>query len=205
MSTVSKAKSSGGFGRQGGLFNISYKKTFSFKKLGEKINNIVKNTVEDIAKQSARQTKVNIGKVRSPALSKYTKNRRSLGYGWNGERVTPTNSPKPLIQTGALKKSIKYNKSDNSLEMNHYGRFQNSGFTSILKTKYMKINYTSVPPRPFIAAPKGALLGMQDIASTEYLGTTKPMKMKGIKKRFSNRVNKAIKSKKSGWTKQPQF
>lgn len=153
---------------------VTIRKNFDFGKLQRGVNKVINKTLSKIAQKSEEITKDNIdGKMR-PALKPFTKKMREKGYGWEGKKVgKPITKNIPLKQTGALYRSIKYKKKDDTLEMLAYGLIQNNGFTSMLRKrakgyKHSRIHgrgvrgisqekpsmkFIKVPPRPFIGTP----------------------------------------------------
>tara|TARA_Y100001963_G_scaffold127526_1_gene180972 strand:+ start:18 stop:611 length:594 start_codon:yes stop_codon:yes gene_type:complete len=191
------------FGRKNNIFNLSYKKTFSFERLSLKIIELAHQTAAEITKESAIQTKKNLETKRFKPLAPFTLKMRKEGYGWGGKKVAPTDSKKPLIQTGTLRDSIKYSPSKKAMLIKSYGILQNKGYTNIIKRRYMNPKFVDVPARRFIAAPKGSIIQSVDLGSTEFTGFTKPMTLRAIRTRYMKRVRKHLKSKQVGYKKLP--
>ena len=177
------------------IWRLKYLKTFDARKLSASIQSILDATVLDLGKQSAINTKENLKKMRSPKLADFTKEMRKKNIGWGGKKVkTNVGGTQPLYQTGHLRRNIKWNSAQKTLDMPAYGKIQNSGFTSQIKTRYMNIRYINVPPRPFIALPKNFIFSEH---GGNYLSVAKPMKakyLKVIRKRLKKRLTKAFQS-----------
>ena len=155
------------------IFTAKHKLSFDFGKMARGSNKVIRETLVKIAKKSVKTSKENIDKGLRPKLKPFTKIMRSKGIGWGGKKgATARFGDKPLKQTGTLYNSIRYNKSQNSLEMKAYGLIQNRGFTSLLRKRARgyahkkvfkgasgiskekpSIKFIQVPARPFIAIP----------------------------------------------------
>ena len=119
---------------------ILIKTNFSFAKLVREYPKIISNHSRRITRSAEKGAKEAITKGLSPKLKKSTTDiRKKRGI----------NSKKPLIETGALLKSIK--RTDEGLQMLEYGKYHHDGF--ITKSNSMIPN-KEVPPRPFIMADK---------------------------------------------------
>ena len=68
--------------------------------------------------------------------------KRRQGLGWNGKKVSPTNSKIPLRQTDTLYDSLTYDKKTKSIDMMSYGLYHQKGFTTPQGSR--------VPARKFI-------------------------------------------------------
>ena len=152
---------------------VTFRKNFDFGKLSRGMNKVIEETLQKIGKKSVEISRDNIDKGLKPKLKPFTLKMRKKGKGWNNKNVGKPVSNKPLKQTGKVYKSMKYNKSKNTMELLDYGLIQQIGFTSILKKRargyaHRKIHgkgvggisqekpsvkYINVPPRPFIANP----------------------------------------------------
>ena len=168
-------------------------------KLSRSTNKIVRETVEKIGRKSASITRTNILNRLKPPLKPFTKIMRDKGLGWGGEKVgKPIGGNIPLLQTGRLYKSIKYNQKDKALEIPAYGFLHEQGFTSIVQKRAKgyahkkifkgmagiskekpSVKFIKVPPRPFIAN------------ATEKKHNAELIK---IKKNFSAKIRKALKT-----------
>ena len=112
-------------------WKANWKTNFSFLKLKMGVFNAMNNVRDSLGRGSEVETKAAIDKGLR-ALRPATIESRLAGKYWGKERgeIYKTSDKTPLKHTGALYKSIKWNKNTQSLEMNKYGRHQDSGFTA---------------------------------------------------------------------------
>ena len=129
--------------------------TFSFEKLANRIEKIIKDMATNFGKGSAAGIKKALETGSYVPLSKTTIDIRKRGISPNAGGVA-TGSTKPLIHTGDLLRSIKAKKS--GIEMFKYGVYQNAGFktkhnaftANYFKETGIQIANQKVPARPFI-------------------------------------------------------
>ena len=93
---------------------------FSFGKLRNKIDKILDGIVDEVGGEVSDGMTNRIKKGLKPELAPYTLI-KDAGFGV--KRI----SNKPLMRTGALLESLKYNKSKNHINMLAYGKKQNDG------------------------------------------------------------------------------
>ena len=118
------------------------KTNFSFKKLADNIEKVFEGVSDDFGLVAENSLKENIDDAKYVPLTKFTMRKRRQGLGWNGKKVSPTNSKIPLRQTDTLYDSLTYNKKTKSINMMAYGFKHNRGFENP--------NGDKVPARPFI-------------------------------------------------------
>ena len=126
------------------MYELKTTINFTFKKVSTNFQQIFNDLIDDVGDNMGENIKENIlnsDKLYKP-LSNNTLKARRKGVYWGKERVNPTTSTHPLIQTGSLLRSVKYNKGQDTVTMNHYGVYHNSGFTA---------GGANVPRRPFIS------------------------------------------------------
>ena len=124
------------------MFDVKLKTNFTFKNVSKNYAKIYKVLVNDVADNLGKNIKKNILDDKYKPLSLNTLKARRKGKYWGKERVSPTSGTIPLFQTGSLYNSIKHNKADDTITLNHYGWHQNRGFTA---------GGAKVPRRPFIS------------------------------------------------------
>ena len=107
---------------------VTIRKNFNFGKLSRGINKVIRKTLLKIGEKSVEISRDNIDKGLKPKLKPFTVKMRKKGKGWNNKDVGKPISAKPLKQTGNLYKSMKYKKSNNTMEILAYGLIQNDGF-----------------------------------------------------------------------------
>ena len=129
------------------MFRAKIKTTFSFGKLKRSVPKIMRESVDNIGELAEKVMKNNIDTARYPKLSPFTLKMRKKGVGWGGKKVSPTNNKTPLRQTDSLYNSLKYNKSDQTIKMNAYGKMHHKGFTN--KSGF------NIPARPFMDMRSG--------------------------------------------------
>ena len=126
------------------MLKVKLKTNFSFVRVSRGFHQLWNVLIDDVADNMSKNIKnnlVNSDSLYKP-LAKGTIRARKRGKYWGKERVSPTDSRTPLIQTGSLLDSIKHNKEENSITLNHYGWHHNTGFTA---------GGAKVPRRPFIS------------------------------------------------------
>ena len=124
---------------------LRIKSNFSFSKLAQKMPELLKKYSATAGKGLAKGIKKALGTGKYEKLRDSTIDIRKKGLSPNAGFMK-TNSTKPLIHTGSLRESIRYEK--DGLKMNEYGKFQNDGYIT-KRTSMIGGNY-KVPPRPFI-------------------------------------------------------
>ena len=126
------------------MYRLTMLTNFTFKKVSKDFSELYNTLVDDVADNMAENVKENIQNSSSlyKPLANNTLKARRKGVYWGKERVNPTTSTQPLVQTGSLLKSIKYNKGKDTITLNDYGWYQNTGFTA---------GGANVPRRPFIS------------------------------------------------------
>ena len=124
------------------MFDVKLRTNFTFEYVSKNYTKMYNDLINDVADNLGKNIKKNILDSPYKPLKPSTIKARRRGKYWDKERVSPTDSIKPLIQTGSLLGSIKHNKSDDTVTMNHYGWHHNTGFTA---------GGAKVPRRPFIS------------------------------------------------------
>ena len=132
---------------------------FSFGKLRNQIDDILDGIVNEIGGEVSDGMTNRIKKGLKPPLAPWTLIKDA------GKRI----SNKPLMRTGALLESLKYNKSKNHINMLAYGKKQNDGY----KNEWGS-GFRDIPARKFMD------LGIKD--ST-----------KALKARLYTNIRKALK------------
>ena len=94
---------------------------FSFGKLRNQIDDILDGIVDEVGGEVSDGMTNRIKKGLKPKLAPYTLI-KDAGFGV--KRI----SDKPLMRTGALLESLKYDKSKNHINMLAYGKKQNDGY-----------------------------------------------------------------------------
>tara|TARA_R110000824_G_scaffold115216_4_gene266253 strand:+ start:195 stop:632 length:438 start_codon:yes stop_codon:yes gene_type:complete len=136
--------------------------TFSFGKLRNQINDILDNIMDGIGETASKNMISRIEKGLKPKLADYTLTK---------DKVLKVNrlSNKPLMRTGALLKSLKYDKSKNHINMLAYGKEQNDGFKNP-----WGVPFNDIPPRKFMDF--GIKDTKKEIKSKLYLEIKKALK-----------------------------
>ena len=140
---------------------------FSFLKLKMGAFKAMNEFRDDLGESSVNSTKKAIDDGLR-ALRPATLEARKRGVYWGKETVAPTSDTTPLKYTGRLYKSIKWNKTQSALEMNHYGRHQDAGFTA---------GGVTIKKRPFIKQL-----------------SARTAKGREMRKRFFAKLNKSMKT-----------
>mgnify|MGYP003135246651 FL=1 len=139
-------------------YNVSFKSNFSFRKLGNKLDDVLGSSNEKIIDELAQMTKRNITDGKLRGLSQSTILARLSGQSsFEGHKPKRTSESRPLIYTGELLKSIKPVK--DGIEMLEYGLEHHEGFTTPKKEIFIQKGKKSaslgsgkkVHPRKFIA------------------------------------------------------
>ena len=126
--------------------SVKITSNFSFSKLANNIDKILKDSNLSVAEGLAEKTRKNIEGGLQPQLSGATIEARQKGQSsFSGHNPSPTTETRPLIYTGRLLKSIKA--TEKGVEGEPYGLEHEAGFTT---TKF-KGKTRTVPPRPFLA------------------------------------------------------
>jgi hypothetical protein len=124
---------------------------FSFGKLRNQIDDILDELVHEVGGEVSDGMINAIKRGIKPPLAPYTLIK---------DAASPINriSDKPLMRTGNLLRSLKYDKSRKEIRMFAYGKLQNDGYKNPWK------GFRPVPARPFIDLGikdlKGLLKGM---------------------------------------------
>ena len=128
------------------LVKLQIKTNFSFSKLHNQLDSILNDVVDDAKRLYRASTQENLKSGKLRKLRPASEKARKKGHYWGGKKVPPTSSTKPLIYTGRLYNSIKWN--DDGIEMVEYGLRHQEGF-NIAGGKFIE-------PRPFLALnPQG--------------------------------------------------
>ena len=126
--------------------SVKITSNFSFSKLANNIDKILKGSNQSILRSLAKKTRENIKGGLQPKLSDATIEARQKGQSsFDGHSPKSTPETRPLIYTGRLLKSIKA--TEKGVEGEPYGLEHETGFTT---TKF-KGKTRTVPPRPFLA------------------------------------------------------
>lgn len=141
---------------------------FSFLKLKMGAFKAMNEFRDDLGESSVHETKKAIDSGLRP-LRPATIDARKRGVYWGKKTVTPTSNTTPLKYTGDLYKSIKWDKTRSALEMNHYGRHQDAGFTA---------GGVTIKKRPFIKQL-----------------SAKTAKGREMRKRFFAKLNKSMRKR----------
>ena len=157
-------------------FKVKSSSNFSFKKLGEKLEDILGKQNEKIIDGLAQITKRNISDGKLRGLSQNTLELRRRGLStFSGHDPSPTGETRPLLYTGRLLNSIKPVK--DGIEMMDYGLEHNDGFNTP--------EGKSVPARTFIPGEEGLKKdkkGLEKIQNELVINMQKAMKTHGGKK-----------------------
>ena len=150
--------------------SVKITSNFSFSKLANNIDKILKDSNLSVAEGLAAKTRKNIEGGLQPQLSPATIEARQKGQSsFSGHNPSSTTETRPLIYTGRLLKSIKA--TEKGVEGEPYGLEHERGFT----TEEFKGKTRTAPPRPFLA---------KDIDSKE---------AGNIKGKIIDKMNKAMK------------
>ena len=118
---------------------------FSFEKLAREMPKILEKHAAGAGMGAAKGIKAALETGKFERLKPSTIDIRKKGGSPNAGFMA-TNSKKPLIHTGRLRNSIRYEK--DGIKMNHYGKYQNDGY--ITDQKSMIGGEYKVEARPFI-------------------------------------------------------
>tara|TARA_R110002012_G_scaffold88934_1_gene218542 strand:- start:824 stop:1330 length:507 start_codon:yes stop_codon:yes gene_type:complete len=123
---------------------IKAKITYDARKLAQDMPKLINKIMVDLATDIAKESKLNIKKGLSPALTETTKTIRKK----RGQKLNP-----PLFASGKLHNSIKLKTTKNTakISMFLYGVLHHKGFTTASNSM---IPGVKVPKRPFILASK---------------------------------------------------
>ena len=110
---------------------------FSFNKLRNKIDDILDEITDGIGENTSKSMINRIEKGLRPKLAEWTLINNAR------EGITRI-SNKPLMKTGALLKSLEYDKKKNEINMLAYGKKQNDGYENPWK------GFRDVPARKFM-------------------------------------------------------
>ena len=124
------------------MYETKIKTNFTFRNVSKNYKKMYDAMIDEIADNLGKNIRKNILDSPYKPLSPNTLKARRKGKYWNKERVSPTDGTTPLIQTGSLLNSIKHNKSEDTVTLNHYGWHHNTGFEA---------GGAKVPRRPFIS------------------------------------------------------
>ena len=144
---------------------------FSFKKLANNIENVLKGVSDDIGQEAGETAQQNINKAEYAPLTKYTKRMRRKGIGWGGKTVPKVTHDIPLRQTDALYNSLEYNKKTKSINMMAYGLKHQKGFENPKGGR----------------VPKRSFLDFKNLYTGSGIGTQQQI--------IQNRINKTLKDK----------
>ena len=122
--------------------------TYSFKKLANSIDEIFSEAEDSLGVVAEKVMKQKIDSGLKPPLKQITIKGRLEGTYWGGLRGAKykTTSITPLKHTGALYKSLKFDKESKSINMLAYGKKHHDGFPNPKGKR--------VPPRPFMDLEK---------------------------------------------------
>ncbi len=134
---------------------LQVKSNFSFAKLAKEMPGILEKYSANAGRGVAKGIKKSIETGTFTELSDITMDIRIRGISPNSG-YTKTSSNKPLIHTGRLRNSIRYEK--DGIKMNEYGKFQNDGYKTVVngftksyfKSTGKQLAGKIVDPRPFI-------------------------------------------------------
>ena len=127
--------------------SVKITSNFSFSKLANNIDKILKDSNLSVAEGLAAKTRKNIEGGLQPQLSPATIEARQKGQSsFSGHNPSSTTETRPLIYTGRLLKSIKA--TEKGVEGESYGLEHETGFPG--KKEFLG-EKRDTPPRPFLA------------------------------------------------------